>query len=102
MPTDRFIADKATLRAELEKRARSRRTITYGEASALVKRATQGLGKILTAIKIEEATRRMPDLGCLVVTIRTGLPGYVRPGDDARKKAMAEQDAVFEAWADRL
>ena len=83
MPTDRFIADKATLRTELEKRARSR------------------IGKILDAIKAEEAAKRMPDLGCLVVTIRTGLPGYVKPGDDARKKAIAEQDAVFEAWAER-
>ena len=43
----------------------------------------------------------MPDLGCLVVTVRTGLASYVGLGGDARKKAIVVQDAVFEAWAER-
>ena len=88
MPTDRFIADKAKLRAELERRARERRTITYGEAAALLGRASQGLGKILTAIRAEETGWRRPDLGCLVVKVRTGLPRYVGQGQDARKRPL--------------
>ena len=102
MPTDRFIADKATIRAELERRARVRQTITYGEAAAMVKRTARGLGKILTAIRTEEASHQRPDLGCLVVAVRTGLPTYVGQGPDAREKAIAVQEDVFAAWAKRL
>jgi hypothetical protein len=98
MPTDRFIADKDIIRAELEKRARARQTITYGQAAALVKRTARGLGPILNAIKIEEAGRRRPDLGCLVVAVRTSLPSYVKEGEDARKRAVEVQEAVFTAW----
>lgn len=99
MPTDRFIADKDIIRAELEKRARARQTITYGQAAALVKRTARGLGPILNAIKIEEASRRRPDLGCLVVAVHTGLPSYVKEGQDARERAMRIQEEVFTAWA---
>ena len=99
MPTDRFIADKAIIRAELEKRARARQTITYGQAAALVKRTARDLGPILNAIKIEEAGRRRPDLGCLVVAVRTGLPSYVKKGQDAHDHAVQVQEDVFAAWA---
>ena len=97
--TDRFIRDKAIIRAELERRARGRQTISYGEAADLVGRATQGLGKILTAIRVEEASQRRPDLGVLVVAVRTGSPSYVRGGQDARDAAISVQGAVFAAWA---
>ena len=100
MPTDRFIADKDIIRAELEKRARARQTITYGQAAALVKRTARGLGKILNAIKAEEAGRNRPDLGHLVVSVRTGLPSYVKDGQDARDRAVRIQEDVFTAWAD--
>lgn len=97
--SDRFLSDKATIRAELEERARARKTITYGEAAALVGRTARGLGKILTAIRVEEAGRGRPDLGALVVTVSTGLPSYIGAGPDARDRAITIQEAVFEAWA---
>ena len=100
-PSERFTADKATLRAELERRARARQVITYGEAATLVGGSAQGLGKILTAIRVEEASQHRPDLGALAVTVSTGLPGYVGAGQDARDKAIAVQEAVFAAWAGR-
>lgn len=99
MPTNRFVADKDIIRAELEKRARARQTITYGQAAALVKRTARGLGPILNAIKIEEAGRHRPDLGCLVVAVRTGLPSYVKEGQDAHERAVRVQEDVFTAWA---
>ena len=101
MTTDRVRDDKATISAELEERAIARATITYGEAAALVGRTARGLGKILAAIKADEAKHRRPDLGCLVVTVRTGLPSYVGLGQDARDKAIADQEAVFNAWSTR-
>ncbi len=55
MPTHGFIANKAMVRAELEKRARGRRTITYGEAGRLIGRAPRGLSAIPTAIRSEGA-----------------------------------------------
>ena len=98
MPTERFIADKATIRAELEKRARAGNTITYREASILVDRTPLGLGKILDAIKDEEGTQGRPNLGCLVVRIDTGLPGYVGIRDHHKAQAMQVRRAVFAAW----
>ena len=99
MPSDRFTRDKATIRAALERRARARQTMTYGEAARLVGRAAQGLGPILTAIGAEETRQDRPDLGALVVKMSTGLPSYVGAGEDARAKAIAVQEAVFTAWA---
>ncbi len=90
MPSDRFNADKATLRAELERRARARHIITYGEAAALVGRSTAGLAPLLTSIRVEEAMHRRPDLGVLVVAMSTGLPNGM-----SREKAIAVQEAVF-------
>ena len=100
MPTERLIADKATIRTGLERRARARRTITYGEAAALVKRTARGLGKILTAIRAEEAGRGRPDLGALVVTVSTGLPSYVKADPADRARAIAVQEAVWRALAE--
>ncbi|WP_237482706.1 hypothetical protein [Lichenibacterium dinghuense] len=99
MPTDRFIRDKAAIRAELERRARARQVITYGGAAALVGRAKQGLGPLLTAIGTEEKQQDRPDLGVLVVRMRTGLPSYVGAGQDAQDRAIAVQEAVFAVWA---
>lgn len=98
MSIDRFLSDKAALRTNLEQRARSRRTLTYGDAAALVGRSTAGLAPLLTSIRVEEAMQRRPDLGALVVRMDTGLPSYVGPGQDAREKAVAVQEAVFAAW----
>ena len=101
MPSDRFNDDKATIRAELEKRARVGETITYSQTAALVGRTPLGLSKILDAIKDEEATSGMPDLGCLVVRIDTGLPGYVGIRDHHKAQAMQVRRAVFAAWNDQ-
>jgi hypothetical protein len=100
MSTERFIADKATIRADLERRARARQTITYGEAAALVKRTARGLGAILTAIRVEEAGRGRPDLSALVVRVSTGMPSYVRADPADRARAIAVQEAVWRAWAE--
>ncbi len=93
--TDRFTADKATLRAELERRARARHPITYGEAGHLVGRPAGGLGAILAAIRVEEAERGRPDLTALVVAMTTGLPNGI-----PRDRAIAVQETVFTAWKD--
>lgn len=99
MSIDRFLSDKAALRTNLEQRARSRRTLTYSDAAALVGRSTAGLAPLLTSIRVEEAMHRRPDLGALVVAVATGLPSYIGAGQDARDKAIAVQEAVFRAWA---
>ena len=101
MLTKKFLSDKATLRAELERQARFRRTVTYGEAGHLVRWPAGGLGAILAAIRAEEAERGRPDLTVLVVLMTTGLPNTVKPGAEARDRAIAVQEAVFAAWADR-
>ena len=101
MPSDRFIADKGTIRAELERRAQGRQTMTYGEAARLTGRAAQGLGPLLTAIGAEERAQNRPDLGSLVVAVSTGLPSYVKPDPADRARAIAVQKAVFAAWAGR-
>lgn len=93
MPTDRFIRDKAAIRAELERRARARRVITYGEVAVLVGRSAAALMPVLAAIRAEDARRGRPDLTCLVVSVRTGLPR----GMD-RDRAVVEQEGVFAAY----
>jgi hypothetical protein len=99
-PSDRFIIDKATIRAELEQRARARRTITYSEAAILVGRSPRGLSAILDAIEREEAACGHPDLGTLVVNVLTRLPTYARTDPAGRARAIAVQEAVFAAWAE--
>ena len=99
MPNQRLNDDKAAIRAELEKRARTRQTITHVDAADLVKRANQGLVPILDMIRGEEAAAGRPDLGCLVVRTGTGLPGHVMPGKDNRRDALAVREAVFQVWA---
>lgn len=97
MSSDRFIDDKATIRAELLKRARVGQTITYGEMAQIVGRANQGLGSILDAIKVEAAELGRPDLGCLVVSAYAHFPSYVAAGANARFNALAVRKAVFRA-----
>lgn len=99
MPSDRSIRDKATIRAELERRTWARQVITYGEAAALVGRSTAALMPVLAAIRDEETRCCRPDLTALVVTMSTGLPRGVGAGPDTRDKAIAVQEAVFAAWA---
>ncbi len=99
MSTDRFIADKATIRAELERRAKARRPITYGEAGHLIGRPAGGIGAILAAIRAEELVRGRPDLTALLVTVNTGLPKRAGVGPEARERAIAVQEAVFRAWS---
>lgn len=75
--------------------------MTYGEAARMTGRAAQGLGPLLNAIRAEEAGRRRPDLGALIVKMTTGLPSYVGAWQDARDRAIAVQEAVFAARATR-
>ena len=98
MTKDRFTDDKATIRDELEKRARARATMTYGEAAAMVGRANKELAPILNAIRDEEAEHGRPDLGCLVVRADTGFPAYVGMGQEERERAVSTRKAVFVAW----
>ena len=89
---------KAVVRLELERRARVGQTVTYGEMARKVGLVPAGLGKILNIIKAEEAGRKRPDLGCLVVNVRTGFPGYVGPEPANQQRALALREAVFAAW----
>ena len=98
MTESRFNTDKATIRAELELRARARATITYGEAAIMVGLANQGLAPILNAIRDEEVEHGRPDLGCLVVRADTGFPGNVGTGEEERHAALAIRRSVFSAW----
>lgn len=102
MTADRFADAKATLRADLEMRARARATITYGEAATLVALANQDLASLLNAIRDEEAEQGRPDLGCLVVRADTGFPAYVGPDEAERERAIAARRAVFAAWRSKL
>ncbi|WP_237482970.1 hypothetical protein [Lichenibacterium dinghuense] len=72
MPTERFIRDKAAICDDLERLARARRVITYGEAAALVGRSAAALMPVLAAIRAEDARRGRPDLTCLVVAEQEG------------------------------
>ncbi len=98
-PSDRFIADKATIRAELERRAKARQPTTYGEAAQLIGRPAGGIGAILAAIRAEGLVRGRPDLTALLVTVNTGLPKRAGVGPEARERAIAVQEAVFRAWS---
>ena len=89
-----------TIRAELERRARSRKTITYGELAGMVGLVAQGLGPFLNIIKSHEAADRRPDLGCLVINAATGFPGYVGNGEVERINALELRESVFKAWSD--
>ena len=89
---------KAVVRSELEGRAKTRQTVTYGEVARRVGLVPAGLGKILNIIKAEEAGRRRPDLGCLVVNSKTGLPGHVGSRRVEQEQALAVREAVFAAW----
>ena len=93
---------KAVVRSELERRARAGQTVTYGEIARKVGLVPAGLGKILDIIKAEEAGRRRPDLGCLVVNAKTGLPGYVGSGRVEQEHALAIREAVFATWREPL
>ena len=90
---------KAVVRLELEGRAMMRQTVTYGEVARRVGLVPAGLGKILDIIKAEEAGRRRPDLGCLVVNSKTGFPGYVGSRRVEKEQAMAIREAVFTTWS---
>ena len=94
----RFTEDKSKLRAELVKRAKERSTALYGEMAALLGRASQGLGTILDAIREDEASGGRPDLSCLVVTARTGLPGHVGREAYETEEALAVRERVFATW----
>lgn len=90
---------KAAVRSELEGRAKTRQTVTYGEVARRVGLVPAGLGKILNIIKAEETGRRRPDLGCLVVNVGTGFPGNVGKDRTERDQALAVREAVFTAWS---
>ena len=89
---------KVAVRSELERRAKAGQTVTYGEIAPMAGVIPQGMTKILDIIKAEEAGRRRPDLGCLVVNSQTGFPGNVGTGRVEREQAFAVRQAVFAAW----
>jgi len=98
--------DPATLHRQLIECARQRRTVTYGEVAALNgHRWSQGLGTSLAgaleSISKTNSHRREPQLMCLVVNKRTGLPGhgfYLTMGDGQDGRESTE---LFERERDR-
>ena len=93
----RITRDRTAVRVELERRARARHVVTYGELAAAAGLSTVELMPILAAVRAEDARRCRPDLGSLAVAVRTGLPSGVGP--EGRDGVIAAQETVFAAWA---
>lgn len=89
----------AIIRAELEQRARARKTITYGEMAPRLGLMPMALGRLLDTVHDEEKAQGRPDLGCLVVNATTKFPGYVGESESERANALAIREAVFKTWA---
>lgn len=107
MPSRIPYADKKpAIRAELERRARERDTITYGELGSIVGIPSRGPWKaVLDDMAREDMAAGVPDITYLVIAKRTGLPGQIDfepaapPTDEQRRKADDVIKRVFAHFA---
>lgn len=84
------------LREHLKQAARARRTVTYGEATAITNRAyaPNGWGPALDVLSEDCFRRDEPSLAALVVRSDVGEVGSAFIGD-----ASDERQACFDYWA---